>query len=121
MTHFFFFYLVAYRRALETLMQGDFNIDHRVDGYNMRTVMMEAAFYGNHAACEALLRRKANPNARAKFGRTALHISAISFSADITQSLIKAKVGTTSKIWIRMLLLVLLLQLPLYTLMYLMQ
>lgn len=79
-------------RKIEELARGNFSIDHRVEGFNMRTVLMEAAFCRNTAACEILLRRKANPNARAKFGRTALHSAAINFAADITRTLLYAKV-----------------------------
>jgi hypothetical protein len=86
-------------REIEDLIQGNWNVDHKVDGFNMRTVMMEAAFSGNLAACDALLRRKANPNCREKFGRTALHMAAINFCSDIAKSLLGAKVGTGAVGW----------------------
>ena len=76
-------------------MHDRLNVDHRIDGYNMRTVMMEAAFNRNTAACAALLRKKANPNSRAKFGRTALHIAAINFSSDVAKLLVQAKADPT--------------------------
>lgn len=82
----------AAMQHLHRLMAGNFNIDHRVDGYNMRTVMMEAAYYRNHEACAALLQRKADPNARGKFGRTALHIAAVNFASATTKALLEARV-----------------------------
>ena len=86
---------ILHHRELDEILQGfNYNIDHRIEGYNMRTVMMEAAFHRNTYACRALLTKKANPNARAKFGRTALHIAAINFSTDITKALIASKVST---------------------------
>eukprot|EP00750_Incisomonas_marina_P025470 INCI549.2.p1 GENE.INCI549.2~~INCI549.2.p1 ORF type:complete len:426 (+),score=75.58 INCI549.2:217-1494(+) len=85
----------AAMQHLGRLMAGNFNIDHRVDGYNMRTVMMEAAYYRNHAACAALLHRKADPNARGKFGRTALHIAAVNFSSATTKALLEARADPT--------------------------
>ena len=80
---------------MKHVMSGNFDIDHRIEGYNMRTVLMEAAYYRNSDACLALLSRKANPNSRGKFGRTALHIAATNSSAKVTRALLQARVRPT--------------------------